>query len=404
MQGENKNIHDDGMSLNTMTRASYSSSTSKVPYSDNVNKSASQKNQQVSTTSNTDNDSDKAGLFDGISKAQVLAGALASVTSMLLSSKIGIAGSVIGVAVGSVVSTVASTVYKNILNNSANALKNASVFGGSEHDGADAAYIGSDEYSGHALDKTIIDNPLKSYLDSQDGTASTPTGSFDENVIDNGNALRIAPDELIKKNAERHKRQLRNRLIIFSIVVSLIAVAVTAILISAFTGGEGIGQKTDPIIIPSSSVSVNKTDSDDDAVIAKTPSNKHLDSDSTSAMVDDKKVLDGKQQKTQDSVDNDSTTDTAGKTNESNAPSSSDKSDTEKWNTTSNGGTGNTNTENSGNSSNANSSKPNGNNFSSNGGNQSGSDGTQPPTPSNGGNPSTDSSGTTSNRSETASE
>ena len=125
MQGENKNIHDDGMSLNTMTRASYSSSTSKVPYSDNINKSVSQKNQQVSTTSNTDNDSDKAGLFDGISKAQVLAGALASVTSMLLSSKIGIAGSVIGVAVGSVVSTVASTVYKNILNNSANALKPA---------------------------------------------------------------------------------------------------------------------------------------------------------------------------------------------------------------------------------------------------------------------------------------
>lgn len=403
MQGENKNIHDDGMSLNTMTRASYSSSTSKVPYSDNINKSVSQKNQQVSTTSNTDNDSDKAGLFDGISKAQVLAGALASVTSMLLSSKIGIAGSVIGVAVGSVVSTVASTVYKNILNNSANALKNASVFGGSEHDGADAAYIGSAGYSGHALDKTIIDNPLKSYLDSQDGTESTPTSSFDENVIDNGNALRIAPDELIEKNAERHKRQLRNRLIIFSIVVSLIAVAVTAILISAFTGGEGIGQKTDPIIIPSSSVSVNKTDSDDDAVIAKTPSNKHLDSDS-SAMVDDKKVLDGKQQKTQDSDDIGSTTDTAGKTNESNAPSSSDKSDTGKWNTTSNGGTGDTNTENSGNSSNANSSKPNGNNSSSNGGNQSGSDGTQQPTPSNGDNPSTDFSGTTSNGSETASE
>ena len=48
------------------------------------------------------------GLLEGLSVPQVAAGALAAVTSMLLSSKIGIAGSVIGVAVGSVVSTVAS--------------------------------------------------------------------------------------------------------------------------------------------------------------------------------------------------------------------------------------------------------------------------------------------------------
>ena len=45
------------------------------------------------------------GLLEGLSVPQVAAGALAAVTSMLLSSKIGIAGSVIGVAVGSVVST-----------------------------------------------------------------------------------------------------------------------------------------------------------------------------------------------------------------------------------------------------------------------------------------------------------
>ena len=55
------------------------------------------------------------GLLEGLSVPQVAAGALAAVTSMLLSSKIGIAGSVIGVAVGSVVSTVASQVYKQFL-------------------------------------------------------------------------------------------------------------------------------------------------------------------------------------------------------------------------------------------------------------------------------------------------
>lgn len=48
---------------------------------------------------------------------------MAAVTSMLLSSKIGIAGSVIGVAVGSVVSTVASQVYKQFLQASADKLR-----------------------------------------------------------------------------------------------------------------------------------------------------------------------------------------------------------------------------------------------------------------------------------------
>ena len=63
------------------------------------------------------------GLLEGLSVPQVAAGALAAVTSMLLSSKIGIAGSVIGVAVGSVVSTVASQVYKQFLQASADKLR-----------------------------------------------------------------------------------------------------------------------------------------------------------------------------------------------------------------------------------------------------------------------------------------
>lgn len=48
----------------------------------------------------------RKGLLDGISVAQIIAAAAAAVTSMLLSSKIGIAGSVIGAAVSSVVTVV----------------------------------------------------------------------------------------------------------------------------------------------------------------------------------------------------------------------------------------------------------------------------------------------------------
>ena len=54
-------------------------------------------------------------LFEGLSGAQLTAGALAAVTSMLLSAQIGIAGSVIGVAVGSVVSTVATRMRNRVL-------------------------------------------------------------------------------------------------------------------------------------------------------------------------------------------------------------------------------------------------------------------------------------------------
>ncbi|MCO6558188.1 MAG: hypothetical protein J6575_01920 [Bifidobacterium sp.] len=61
--------------------------------------------------------------FKGISVSQIIAGALAAVTSFLLSAKIGIAGSVIGVAVGSIVSAVASQIYQNVLNESGRKLQ-----------------------------------------------------------------------------------------------------------------------------------------------------------------------------------------------------------------------------------------------------------------------------------------
>lgn len=60
--------------------------------------------------------------FKGISFTQVLAGSLAAVTSFLLASKIGIAGSVIGVAIGSIVSAVASQLYQNVIHASSKKL------------------------------------------------------------------------------------------------------------------------------------------------------------------------------------------------------------------------------------------------------------------------------------------
>lgn len=270
MQDKNRNVNtyknDDGKITET---ASYYGGAARSTQFNRI-----QPNGKSPTVQNDDKNKDKAGLFDGISKAQVLAGALASVTSMLLSSKIGIAGSVIGVAIGSIVSTVASTVYKNILNNSANALKNASVFNSSSNglriDG-NATENGIE--GGTNLDKTAVDIAIQSYLDSDNfGDAARDTAS-----------PRIAPDSLIEKNAERRKRQLRNKVIAFSVIASLIAVAVTAILITAFTGGEGIGQKTDPILPQPSSQRIESDIADE----TDTPAKPHIDKD---ALVTDESI------------------------------------------------------------------------------------------------------------------
>ncbi|SPU24743.1 peptides ABC transporter substrate-binding protein [Bifidobacterium adolescentis] len=77
--------------------------------------------------------------FKGISFSSIFAGALAAVTSFLLSAKIGIAGSVIGVAAGSIVSAVATQVYKNVLKASGEKLQNAVPFVTNDKDGTDGA-------------------------------------------------------------------------------------------------------------------------------------------------------------------------------------------------------------------------------------------------------------------------
>ena len=65
------------------------------------------------------------GLFDDLSMAQVIAGALAAATVFLLSSVIGVAGSLIGAAIGSVISAVSSQIYKKALSVSADKIRDA---------------------------------------------------------------------------------------------------------------------------------------------------------------------------------------------------------------------------------------------------------------------------------------
>lgn len=79
------------------------------------------------------------GLFKDLSLAQLTAGALAAATSILLSSKIGIAGSLIGVVVGSVVSAVSTSLYKKAIAGSADALKQSLGINDEAQDTGEAA-------------------------------------------------------------------------------------------------------------------------------------------------------------------------------------------------------------------------------------------------------------------------
>ena len=144
------------------------------------------------------------GLMDGISIAQVVAGAAAAATSMLLSSKIGIAGSVIGAAVSSAITIICSQLYRRALDASA--------------------------------------EKLKSSQRAVDAYAAKP----DPSPAIGAHAARIAPTKLRARAAAKRSAEQR-KVIILSAVLAVATVAITATMILATTAGEGLGTRTQPI-------------------------------------------------------------------------------------------------------------------------------------------------------------
>ncbi|BAK43646.1 hypothetical protein [Eggerthella sp. YY7918] len=215
-----------------------------------------------------ENHEKKGGLFEDLSIAQIAAGALAAVTSMLLASRIGIYGSVIGVAVGSIVSAVASQLYKKFLTASAEKLR--------ELKPGDTGYLAK------APAETDSAN-------AQDITKETPgvqEGAADKTAVLQPTSMRqsrtpriddegLKGDATIKRaRAQRErKKKLQRRIIAVSVASAVVAVAVSAVAVDLFTQGEGLGTRPEPIIAPSAQdqaqvkdgASVKTTPSDDDA-------------------------------------------------------------------------------------------------------------------------------------------
>ena len=226
------------------------------------------------------------GLFDDLSIAQVVAGALAAVTSMLLASQIGIYGSAIGVGVGSVVSAVASQLYKKFLQRSADKLKEihpgetlamgskgsaGSKDGASAGGGAGAA-VGAGSVAGsHAAATAKLDAAETTALPKEAARGRTPHA---DTSLAGGTVVQRARAE------RQRKKKFKRGVVIVSIVSALLAVAVSAFVIDFVSAGQGVGAKTEPIL-PSRSQPVDDAPAASNGKDASTGSSSPEESDAS---------------------------------------------------------------------------------------------------------------------------
>lgn len=178
---------------------------------------------------------EKPRLFEGISLAQVIAGAAAAATSMVLASHIGIGGSVIGAAVSSVVTVVSSQLYRHFLDASAAKIRRG---GAAVRDAAAGAGSVHGAHRGGAEATTVIG---AGHPDAATTTVA-PGGAARRGA-------RVAPAKL-QARAAAERAATQRKVVAFSAVIAVAAVVACVLAITLGTGGEGIGVKTDPIFAP----------------------------------------------------------------------------------------------------------------------------------------------------------
>lgn len=192
----------------------------------------------------------RKGLLDGISVAQIIAAAAAAVTSMLLSSKIGIAGSVIGAAVSSVVTVVCSQLYRNALDTSARKLKAKQAM--RAYQAQERVLDTLDAYGTSAASSTTNMSPEAAHEDTR-----TPH-------------IRIAPTKL-QARAAAERSASKRKVTFASILIAVLAVVISAGAVMLATAGEGLGTKTPSVFGASTSTDQPPTNPADE-VAPTTPS------------------------------------------------------------------------------------------------------------------------------------
>lgn len=202
-------------------------------------------------------------LFEDVSAVQVIATALAAVTSMLLSSYIGIAGSIIGVAVASVVSTLAASLYKRFLADSAEKIKELPVVSKTSvalsnvlplHDEEGESEAGKAAADGASEEPPTADSPEESSgADGASPAAAAADGEGEGDAATVGATASGADGEAVEEAralaALRHQRRLVRGLVAVCIASALLAVAASAAVVYLTTMGDGLGEKPAPIYL-----------------------------------------------------------------------------------------------------------------------------------------------------------
>ena len=192
------------------------------------------------------------GLFEDLSFAQVVAGAAAAATSVVLASKIGIAGSVIGAAVSSVVTVVSSQIYRHFITTGAEKLKGAYT-GGDVRESAYGAYA-----AGGA--RVPGDKPLGTGVIGWSANADAAhEGGWESSACFKRSAncqpcagtgaqmgARIAPERL-RARAKAERASTQRKVIGFSAIAAILAVVACVAIILLGTAGEGLGTKPEAI-------------------------------------------------------------------------------------------------------------------------------------------------------------
>ncbi|MBI0142505.1 hypothetical protein H3V02_04840 [Bifidobacterium sp. W8106] len=216
--------------------------------------------------------------FHDISWAQIIAGALAAMTSFWLAAKIGVAGSIIGVAIGSIVSAVASQIYKNVLEASGQKLQE-SVVGGADQDDDDSR-ADSDADSGADGQTTTLPAQGKGHSDKSsdaadgstqvmapvDGSTQVMPPVNDEKsaaktgrTVSSSNGPRTHAASMTA-NSRKKLDQRRRNVIIVSVVSALVAVLLSALAINALTKGEGTDKVVRNVVSPPTSQTVTPSE------------------------------------------------------------------------------------------------------------------------------------------------
>ena len=345
------------------------------------------------------------GLFEGLSVSQVTAGALAAVTSMLLSAQIGIAGSVIGVAVGSVVSTVSSQLYKKFLAGSAEKLRGFASSDNEEENAAANAVAAQSATQSFAHAQTTVMPITRAPFEGAETTTlpsvGTATRAFNEAAVPSANSAEtsvLSAGQIVGADAHdmrgsqaaqgtqsntprinsatghtgnashatgvveieaQKQKTMQRRVLAVSVASSLAAILLFAGLVLMFTGGEGIGTK----VAPFTGEVVTSQLADENSVATSNGTGKTHDAKKAETTAQDENEKNGTpqspQQNSTQSASNSSSTTESG-TNSSNTNSGSENSSSASGNnspSSSGSGSGQTSSDNTNsNSNNANSS------------------------------------------------